>query len=196
MPPQHFSPTGAVEMPTDPGPGFDTPLGRMVFVVSEFGEPVDVTAAWRTGPYTVWQWTNGVELMLNPRLAVTLPPGLALSGAAAALVRALLRADSFTQVACLWSPRRRAWDHVLEPGDNVTAATWSNGTTLVTIGLPDLGDQTETRDDGFVVDVVPEVGRFQTHFVCASAPTRTPAPDSAGWFTVGLPPEDLLAVAD
>ncbi len=189
-----FSPTGAIEIDPGDGPGFDTPLGRMVFVVSEFGEPVDLTAAWRTGPYTVWQWANGVEVLLNPRLAVTLPAGMAVSGAAAAVARVLTRADADTQVACLWSPRRSAWSYECSLGDTLNGATWSNGTTLVTVAMPNQGQQTLARYDGYILVVPPRPGPFQTHFFCAWGPDRHAY--SATWLAADLEAEDLLAVAD
>ncbi len=192
--PELFSPTGAIEIDPGGGPGFDTPLGRMVFVVSESGVPVDLSAAWRTGPYTVWQWANGVELLLNPRLAVTLPPDMTVAGAAAAIIRAIPGADRLTETACLWSPLRPAWAYECTMGDTLTGATWSNGTTLVTVAWPNLGRQLPARDNGYLLEIPSEPGRFQTHLVCAWGPARLAYSES--WVAVDQQPEDLLAVAD
>ena len=186
--PQLFSPFGAVEVDPGAGPGVDTPLGRVEFTVYADGELVAASAAWRCGPHTVWRYGESVECLLNPRLAVELPPGMRVDGAAAVVCRC--RADETAAVG-YWF------------GDGFT--------DLVPIAISDLGLYTETftvdalritlgtpwpDEDGCGFTRVPWDGR-QTHLTCAWAREaegeESTRAAEATWAAVDRRAFDLLA---
>lgn len=186
--PRLFSPTGAVEIDPGDGPGVDTPLGRLMFVVNLGGEPVPPAAAWQCGPYTVWRFGEYVECLLNPRLAVELPLGMRVNGAAAVVCRR--RAD---EEMSLWY-----WFDDEFPGAIPTAVdhealyteTFTDGGLNVTVGTPwPVGREPPGRGRPLPIEMAP--GTRYAHITCAWGPDVWGVEST--WLAVDRAPGELLA---
>jgi hypothetical protein len=168
---------------------FSTPLGRLDLELEVGGVTIVPTATFTAGSRSVTVWSAPVrfELLLT-RAPLSLPPGMAVAGALAAVWR--VDAAQSAIIRCQWAGGA-TWSEVgPETGENLDAQTWTDGRTKVTVGLPDYEAATTYRREGFEV-AVSSVAGGQGHFICAWGPD-TPD-DISTWFAVDWRTERLIA---
>lgn len=172
--------------------GFATPLGRLELTLEVAGRVVPPEATFAAGERSVAVWAAPVAFeLLRTHPLILLPPGMAIDGAAAAVWRAGLTPwPGPIIIRCVWTAGASWSDGGPESGENLDALTWTDGSTKVSVGLPDFGGATTYRRDGFEV-AVGMVAGHQGHFVCAWGPD---SPDDVStWFAVDCSPVHLVA---
>jgi hypothetical protein len=188
-PPKLFSFRNPVRSADASSLSFSTPLGRLDLELEVGGVTIAPTATFTAGDRSVTVWSDAVwfEVLLI-RAPISLPPGMAVAGAMAAVWRVDVAKSAV--IKCRWASGA-TWSEVgPETGENLDAQTWTDGRTKVTVGLPDYETATTYRREGFEVAVDSIVGG-QGHFICAWGPDSTD--DISTWFAVDWPTERLIA---
>jgi hypothetical protein len=148
------------------------------------------TATYTSGEFSVTVWSTPIwcEVLLT-RPPNSLPPGMAVTDAMAAV----WRVDGWqgAVIKCRWASGVTWSEAGPENGENLSAQTWSDGQTKVTIGLPEYEIATTCRSDGFEV-AIGSVGSTQGHFVWAWGPDSPD--DISTWFAVDWPTARLIAL--
>jgi hypothetical protein len=108
---------------------FSTPLGRLDLELQVGGVTVAPTATFTAGSRSVTVWSAPVRFELLLTCApISLPPGMAVAGALAAV----WRVDSAQSaiIRCRWASDA-TWSEVgSETGENLDAQTWTDGLRL------------------------------------------------------------------
>ena len=167
---------------------FSTPLGLLKLELEVGGVTVAPTATFTAGGRSVTVWTAPMwfEVLLT-RAPISLPPGMAVAGAMAAVWGVDVAQPAV--IKCRWASGA-TWSEVCpETGENLDAQTWTDGRTKVTVGLPDYETATTYRHEGFEV-AISSVAGGQGHFIWAWGPDSPD--DISTWFAVDWPTARLI----
>jgi hypothetical protein len=186
--PKLFSLSNPVRSANASPPSFSTPLGLLELELVVGGVTVVPTATFTEGDRSVTVWCAPVwfEVLLT-RAPISLPPGMAVAGAMAAVWRVDVTQSAV--IKCQWASGA-TWSEVgPETGENLDAQSWTDGRTKVTVGLPDYETATTYRREGFEV-AISSIAGGQGHFICAWGPDSPD--DISTWFAVDWPTVRLI----
>lgn len=164
-------------------PAFETPLGTLTFELLVAGEPVALVV-YLSGDRAVAVWERaGCELLLVP------VNDARVTGARAAVWRIAPNRAAPLLLRCVWAQQTTWTECGPDTGENLDAQTWTDGSTNVSVGLPDYFPATAFLRNGFEITLT-TLHDDTGHVLCAWAPD---APDDVStWLAVDRPTASVL----